>query len=77
MMKLCPNYKGKQLLKMYPTWTKNEIKEIFKLGEKYGKDTPCKNKCCNFDDVVLPKKQAVSGKQIKVEGAMPLPHAVA
>ncbi len=77
MMKLCPNYKGKQLLKMYPTWTKNEIKEIFKLGEKYGKDTPCKNKCCNSNDVVLPNKQAISGKQIRVEGAMPLPQAVA
>jgi len=56
MMKLCPNYKGKQLLKMYPTWTKNKTKEILRLGEKYGKDTPCKNERRNFDDVVLPNK---------------------
>lgn len=76
MMKLHPNYKGKQLLKMYPTWTKNKTKEIFKLGEKYGKDTPCKNKRRNFDDVVLPNKRATSGKQIGVEGAMPPPRAI-
>jgi hypothetical protein len=77
MMKLCLNYKGKQLQKMYPTWTKNKTKEILRLGEKYGKDTPCKNKRCNFDDVVLPNKRAIGGNQIGVEGAMPPPRAIA
>jgi hypothetical protein len=24
---------------MYPTWTKNETKEILRFKEKYGKDT--------------------------------------
>jgi hypothetical protein len=77
MMKLCPNNKGRSLLKMYPTWTKNETQEFFKLGEKYGKDTPCKNKRRNFDDVVLPNKRAISGKQIGVKETMPPPRVVA
>ncbi len=62
---------------MYPTWTKNETQEFFKLGEKYGKDTPCKNKRRNFDDVVLPNKRAISGKQIGVKETMPPPRVVA
>ncbi len=37
MMNLCPEYTKKELLKMYPTITKFEVKELTKLGEKYGK----------------------------------------
>jgi hypothetical protein len=37
MMNLCPEYTRKELLKMYPTITKFEAKELTKLGEKHGK----------------------------------------
>jgi len=40
MMNLCPKYIGKELLKMYPTITKLEAKELTKLGEKHGKILP-------------------------------------
>jgi len=39
-MNLCPEYTKKELLKMYPTITKFEVKELTKLGEKYGKTLP-------------------------------------
>ncbi|KAH9556484.1 hypothetical protein CY35_07G030500 [Sphagnum magellanicum] len=40
MMTQCPEYKGKDLLKMYPTWTKSDANELTRLGEKYGKTLP-------------------------------------
>jgi len=40
MMNLCLEYTGKELLKMYPTITKSEAKELTRLGEKHGKTLP-------------------------------------
>ncbi len=37
MMNQCLAYKGKDLLKMYLTWNKNETKDIIGLGLKFGK----------------------------------------
>jgi hypothetical protein len=51
MMMQCPKYKVKELLKMYPTWTKYEVKKLTKLGEKLGKTLPNRNKCPN-DDII-------------------------
>jgi hypothetical protein len=51
MMMECPKYKVNELSKMYPTWTKYEVKELTKLGEKLGKTLPNRNKRPN-DDVI-------------------------
>jgi hypothetical protein len=40
MMNLCPEYTRKELLKIYPTITKFEIKELTRLREKHGKTLP-------------------------------------
>jgi len=40
MMNLCLEYIRKELLKMYPTITKFETKELTRLGEKHGKTLP-------------------------------------
>jgi hypothetical protein len=37
MMNQCVTYKGKALLKMHPTWNKNEMKEIIRSGKKFDK----------------------------------------
>ncbi len=40
MMDLCLEYTRKELLKMYPTITKFEVKELTKLREKHKKTLP-------------------------------------
>jgi hypothetical protein len=40
MMNLCPKYTRKELLKMYLTITKFEVKDLTRLGEKHGKTLP-------------------------------------
>jgi len=40
MMNLCPKYIRKELLKMYPTITKFEAKELTKLRQKHRKTLP-------------------------------------
>jgi len=45
----CLKYKGKELLKMYPTWTKFEAKKFTRLGEKHGKTLPNISKHPNDD----------------------------
>jgi hypothetical protein len=40
MMNLCPEYTGKELLKMYPIITKFETKKLIRLREKHGKTLP-------------------------------------
>jgi hypothetical protein len=40
MMNFCLKYTRKELVKMYPTITKFETKELTKLGEKLGKTLP-------------------------------------
>jgi hypothetical protein len=37
MMNLCLKYTRKELLKMYPTITKYEVKELIRLRENHGK----------------------------------------
>jgi len=37
MMNLCLNYTGADTPKMYPMMIKVELKELNKLGEKFGK----------------------------------------
>jgi hypothetical protein len=49
MMNLCPKYTRKEMLKLYPTVTKSEIREFTKLGEKHGKTLPNHLKCPNED----------------------------
>jgi len=51
MMNLCLEYTGKELLKMYPTITKFEAKELTKLGEKHGKTLPNRLKHQNEDNI--------------------------
>jgi hypothetical protein len=72
MMNQCPSYKGKDL-KMYPTWNKNETKEIVKLGVKFGKTTPSQNKRCTSDEVDLPPKQAAPNPICLETNVMPPP----
>jgi len=45
----CLKYKGKELLKMYLTWTKFEAKKFTRLGEKHGKTRPNISKHPNDD----------------------------
>jgi len=49
MMNLCFEYIGKELLKMYPTITKFEVKECSRLREKHGKILPNHRKHPNED----------------------------
>ncbi len=49
-MNLCPDYMGSELFKMCSTMTKVELKELNKLGEKFGKTLPNRNKR-TIDDV--------------------------
>jgi hypothetical protein len=57
MMNLCPIYTSNELLKMYPTMTKDELKELNKLGEKFGKTLPNRGKQ-TIDDVI---EQTIKG----------------
>ncbi len=50
MMNLCLDYMGGELFKMYTMMTKVELKELNKLGEKFGKTLPNQNKR-TIDDV--------------------------
>jgi len=56
----CLKYKGKELLKMYPTWTKFNTKELTRLGEKHGKTLPNRNKHPNDDVTKHLDKRATS-----------------
>lgn len=71
MMTQCPEYKGKDLLKMYPTWTKSEAKELTRLGEKYGKTLPNRFKRPSKQEPVYPTKRATPTKQHREATSMP------
>jgi len=60
MMMQCLKYKGKELLKMYLTWTKSEAKQLTRLGETHGKTLPNINKHPNDDVTKHPGKRATS-----------------
>jgi hypothetical protein len=62
MMNLCLEYIGKELLKMYPTITKFEVKELTKLGEKHGKILPNCLKHPNEDAVKHSPKRTTPPK---------------
>jgi hypothetical protein len=71
MMTQCPEYKGKDLLKMYPTWTKSEAKEWTRLGEKYGKTLPNRFKQPSEQEPVYPTKRVAPTKQQGEATSMP------
>jgi hypothetical protein len=60
MMMQCLKYKGKELLKMYLTWTNYEAKKLTRLGEKHGKTLPNRNKRSNDDATKHPSKRVAS-----------------
>jgi hypothetical protein len=77
-MNLCPSYIGKELLKMYPTITKFEAKELIRLGEKHGKTLPNRLKHPNENapkhspkKTTPPKNQK---KQMGMPPSRPVPH---
>ncbi len=73
MMNNCLSYKGKILLKMYPTWNKSETKEIVRLNVKFGNTIPGWKKHPALDEVDLPPKW-IAPNQICLEtGVMPPP----
>jgi hypothetical protein len=57
MMTQCLNYKGNELLKMYPTWTKSKAKKLTRLKEKHIKTLPNISKCLNDDAIEHPNKR--------------------
>jgi hypothetical protein len=60
MMMQCLKYKGKELFKMYLTWTKYEAKKLTRLGEKHGKTLLNISKCLNDDAIKHPNKKVTS-----------------
>jgi hypothetical protein len=72
MMNLCPNYTGKELLKMFITITKSEGKELIRLGEKHGKTLPNHLKCPNEDAVKHSPKRTTPPNNQKQPMGMPL-----
>ncbi len=65
MMNLCPHYIGDELFQMYPTMTKDELKELNKLGEKFGKTLPNQSKQTIDDVIKQTTKKATPPKIIK------------
>ncbi len=63
MMNLCLNYTGGELLKMYPTMTKVELKEVNKFGVKFGKTLPNQGKRI-IDDVTKQTTKRVAPPKI-------------
>jgi hypothetical protein len=52
-----PKYKGKNLLKMYMIWNKNETKEISEnYGRKYENILPCRNEGADDGEINFPNK---------------------
>jgi len=56
----CSKYKGKELFKMYLTWTKYEAKKLTRLGKKHGKTLLNRSKCSNDDATDHPGKRVAS-----------------
>jgi hypothetical protein len=76
MMMQCPKYKGKELLKMYLTWTKYEVKELTRLGEKHGKTLPNKSRCPNNDATKHPNKKVASTSLKSRDKTLPPPRPI-
>jgi len=73
MMSLCLEYTRKELLKMYPTIKKSEVKELTKLGDKHGKTLPNRLKHPNEDAVEhFPKRTTPPKNQKQPMGMPPL-----
>jgi hypothetical protein len=62
MMNLCLEYIRKELLKIYPTITKFEVKELTRLGEKHGKILPNHLKHPNEDAIKHSPKRTTPPK---------------
>jgi hypothetical protein len=58
---------------MYATWNKNETKEINKLGVKFGKTIPSRNKCSTLNETSLPSKYVAPNSKCLEIGFMPPP----
>jgi hypothetical protein len=59
MMMQCSKYNDKELLKMYSTWIKSEVKKLTRLGEKHGKTLP-NSRHPNNDATKHPNKKVAS-----------------
>jgi len=59
-MMQCLKYKGNELLKMYPTWTKSEAKKLTRLKEKRNKTLPNISNRPNDDAIKHPSKKVAS-----------------
>ncbi len=58
-----PKYKGKNLLKMYMIWNKNETKEISEnYGRKYENILPCRNEGADDGEINFPNKWITHSK---------------
>ncbi len=73
MMNRCASYKGKELLKMYRTWNKNETKEITRLCLKFGKTILSQNKHLALDEANLHPKRAAPYPRFGKTWFMPCP----
>ncbi len=71
MMNLCLEYIGKELLKMYLTITKFEVKELTTLGFKHGKILPNRLKHPNEDTVKHSPKRTTPPNNYKQPMGMP------
>ncbi len=72
MMNLCHDFTGSELLKMYPTMTKVELKELNKLREKFGKTLPNRSKQ-TIDDVVEQTTKRVTPPKLQKQPSGMLP----
>ncbi len=72
----CLKYKGNELLKMYPTWTKSEAKELTRLKEKHNKTLPNISKHPNDDAIEHPGKRAAPTSLKFQDRTLPLPRPI-
>jgi hypothetical protein len=72
----CPKYKGKELLKMYLTWTKYEAKELTRLGEKHAKTLPNKSRYPNNDATKHLGKKVASTSLKSQDKTLPPPRPI-
>jgi len=76
MLVQCPKYKGKELLKMYLTWTKYEAKELTRLGEKHAKTLPNKSRYPNNDATKHLGKKVASTSLKSQDKTLPPPRPI-
>jgi hypothetical protein len=67
---LMPCLQGEGILE---TWNKNETKEIIKLGVKFGKIVPSRNKCPTLNQSNLPSKCVAPNPTFAETRVRPIP----